>query len=130
MTRESTETGEVLNLPEESNTITARHNKCGDGMKVSEIQGANGVTLGALRQLVKGGGGSRSMSSITVKAIGDGYGIYYTVPYGQSGWLLSEHTMEIRGFARAETAFNLCRQLGLKTVSVDLEVIGQKREAA
>ncbi len=127
MTQKSHDSGKVLNLPEESTTITARHKKRGAEMKVSDIQGANGVTLGALKQLVSGTGRS---TSITVKAIGDGYGIHYTVAFGKSGWLLSEHTMEIRGFARAETAFNVCRQLSLKTVFVDLEPIGQQREAA
>ena len=120
MTRKSHITGKVLNLPDESATITARQSKCGDEMQISDIQGANGVTLGALRQLVQGGGSSRSLSSITVKAVGNGYGILYTVPYGQSGWLLSEHNMQIRGFARADAAFNVCRQLGLKTVQVEL----------
>jgi hypothetical protein len=106
-------------------------------MKVSDIQGANGVTLGALRQLlqVSVGGNARSATSIAVKAIGGGYGIHYTVPFGQSGWLLSEHTMQIRGFARAEAAFNVCRQLGLKTVQVELYDAaamepGQKQVAA
>jgi hypothetical protein len=120
MTLKSHDTGKALNLPDESTTIAARHSKRGDEMKVSDIQGANGVTLGALRQLVQGGGRSRSMASITVKTIGGGFGIHYTVPFGQSGWLLSEHTMQIRGFARAEAAFNVCRQLGLKTVHVEL----------
>lgn len=136
MTRKSTDTGKVLNLPEESTTITAGHSKRGDEMKVSDIQGANGVTLGALRQLVAGDGPRlRSMTSIVVKSIGGGYGIHYTVYSGQSGWLLSEHTMQIRGFARAEAAFNVCRQLGLKTVQVELYDAaamepGQKQVAA
>ena len=102
-------------------------------MKVSDLEGANGVTLGALRQLVQGdakpGRGSSSLTHLTVKAIGNGYGIHYTIPYGKSGWLLSEHTMEIRGFARAEAAFNVCRQLGLKTVQVDLIAIEQQKVA-
>ena len=118
MLQQSTEHRKVLNPPEISTTLTARRNKRGEDMKFSEIQDAHGVTLGALRQLVSGTGRS---TSIVVKEIGDGYAIHYTVPFGKSGWLLSEHTMEVRGFARAETAFNVCRQLGLKTVSVELD---------
>lgn len=127
MTRNSAELGKFLKLPEKSTTIAAGRKNCGEEMKFSEIQDAHGVTLGALRQLVSGTGRS---TSIVIKAVEDGYAIHYTVPFGQSGWLLSEHTMKVRGFARAETAFNVCRQLGLKTITVQLDAFGQRREAA
>lgn len=115
MLQQSHETGETLILPELSSRMSTTHSDCGAEMKFSGVEAAEGLPLAALRALVAG---VRKSATITIRPVGDGYGIHYEVTYGRSGWLLSDHTKEIRGFARAETAFKVCRQLGLDRVTV------------
>lgn len=109
-----------LNLRSNSTIISAISSFCGDNVvRLADLPICPpGLMLEPLRQMIAFGG---QAVTVKVRFLGDYFAIYFEVKGGMAGWLLSEHARQLRGFARAETAFKVCRQLGLSSVMVDLD---------
>ena len=87
-------------------------------MKLTGLDATGGLTLEPLRLLCRANSKKSSFLSISVRQLPKGYGIHFEHFAHEDGWLISEHTRQVRGFARVEAALNVCRQLGLKKVEL------------
>lgn len=66
--------------------------------------------------------GARSFGVAALQSVPGGVAFKITNP-GAVVWLIAEQSKQVRVFKRADTALNLCRQLGLKSVTVELHEI-------
>lgn len=83
-----------------------------------EQQDLGGMTLAALRVLVKGMG--RGGVYITLHQRDGGYAMHYAMLRHSGGWLIAEHSKQVRIFRKVETALSVARQLGVKKLEVAL----------
>ncbi len=59
--------------------------------------------------------------TLTVVTVDGGYALRLEVKSRQPSWLFAEKSGRIRIFKRADTALDLCRRMGLRSVPVQLE---------
>lgn len=59
--------------------------------------------------------------TLTLVAVEGGYALRLEVRNRESCWLLAEKSGEVRVFKRAETALDLCRRVGVTSVTVHLQ---------
>lgn len=85
-------------------------------MELCGVEG-RGLMLAAFRSLVEG---LRGHSRVALVPVEGGFVLRATVGQMPSCWLVAERSQELRVFRRAETAFGVCRQMGLGQVTVDL----------
>ena len=78
-----------------------------------------GLQLDALRALLQV---PRNVGRLSVHSVDDGYIVGALMHGGVMVWLVAERSKKVRIFKRADTALSLCRQLGFKTVQVELTV--------
>lgn len=59
--------------------------------------------------------------TLTVTTVDGGYALRLEVKHRQPCWLFAEKSGRIRIFKRADTALELCRRVGLSSVTVHLQ---------
>lgn len=129
--------GAFLQSTAKDDIVTANSILCGESMNLCGYMG-KGMLLGFLRVLLEDLGERFVLVHLVTVEGGVAIRADVFASYGSSGtprrsleqadkeggryWLVSEHSRQLRVFKRTDTALSLCRELGLKSVVLDLDL--------